>query len=118
MAQLIFRVVRCDHRVSDFFVQQFPVTLAQSIERLVHSVFSHSKLMPNLRLGRALAVVGKQFLQLLKQRTIASRTYSSSNRASTCSKTVNAQRRSKIRSALKVSAGSRSAALAREQFVQ
>ena len=32
MAQLIFRVVRCDHRVSDFFVQQFPITLAQSIE--------------------------------------------------------------------------------------
>src|SRR6266403_135326 len=73
MAQLIFRIVGCNHCVRDFLVQQFPVTLTQSIEGLVHRVLSHFEFMSNLDLRRAVSFIHQQFLQLFKHASVANR---------------------------------------------
>src|SRR4029077_1205526 len=42
VAQLIFDITWQHHRVSDFFAQQFPIALTQSMERLLHGVLGHA----------------------------------------------------------------------------
>ena len=43
MAQLIFDIAWQHHRVSDFFAQQLPIALTQSMERLLHGVLGHGQ---------------------------------------------------------------------------
>src|SRR5438067_5772466 len=50
VAQLIFNLRRCCHRVRDLLTQQLSVTLSQSMERLFDRVLGHAKLARNFRL--------------------------------------------------------------------
>ena len=50
MAQFIFNLCWCCHRVRDFLTQDLSVTLSQSVEGLFDRVLGHAKLARNLRL--------------------------------------------------------------------
>ena len=54
VAQLIFNITWQHHRVSDFFAQQLPIALTQSMERLLHGVLGHAQFTCNLCLRRAI----------------------------------------------------------------
>ena len=54
VAQLIFDIAWQHHRVSDFFAQQLPIALTQSMERLLHGVLGHAQFTCNLCLRRAI----------------------------------------------------------------
>ena len=54
VAQLIFDIAWQHHRVSDFFAQQLPIALTQSMERLLHGVLGHGQFTCNLCLRRAI----------------------------------------------------------------
>ncbi len=87
MPQLIFDLARGCDGVRDLFAQDLAIAFAHPMERLFDRVLGHAQLGGNLRLRRAARFVGEQFLQPLEKRRFLSR-------ASTCSSTVNAQRRS------------------------
>src|SRR5437667_5506884 len=74
MTQLIFDIDRNHYRMGDFFAQEFPITLTESVECLVHSVLGHAQLTPNLNLRRAVRFIGERFLQPVKQLLLASST--------------------------------------------
>src|SRR5262245_45094149 len=50
MSQFVFYVAGHRDRVSDFFPQQQPISLTQTIKRLLDSVFAHAHSLGDLRL--------------------------------------------------------------------
>jgi len=49
--------------MSDFFAQQLPVAVPQTMERLVDRVLSHREFVGDLPLRQAIRVVGEQCFQ-------------------------------------------------------
>jgi hypothetical protein len=59
MSQLILDIVRRRDRVSNFFVQQLPVTITQAVKRLFHGVFGHLHFVGNFGLRRVAGFPGE-----------------------------------------------------------
>ena len=107
MSQLVFDIARRSDRPRDFFTQNFAISLSKTMECLLHRILVHRKFTRDLGL-RLSIVIRNEILNRPNNCALPTSRYSSCNRVNTCSSTLRAQRRSKIRSALKWLAGSES----------
>src|SRR6266571_6364514 len=72
MAQLLIDLGRSHNGLSDFQAQEFAITLAQAVDRHLHSRFSHSQLDGEFRVRLAGCGARKTVCQQIKKRLFSS----------------------------------------------
>src|SRR5947208_10734307 len=62
MPQLVFHIARHRDGLSDLLAQQYPISLTQAMECLLHGIFSHAQLLCDLCLRRPARLVREHLL--------------------------------------------------------